>query len=429
VLLFGGVVTKESLCAAWDAEPPAEPPAHLAPLLEWAHATRDEPGDGEACGRAEAAAPAGAPPPPRLVSPVQTCDTEWDPAAATPVLNVELGADGGENVVVLDGLVDEPTRSALHQLVAAGADTGGPPVGAWQRTTVDGAGLPASWGMAPALLRRLARSPPPAVREVQSRLAALYPEYIIAHMPSMSQDEHPAVPEERATPHGIHGSGGGGGSGDANGGGGGGGGGDGGGGDGVDGGVNGGVGGGGGGGGGGGVGGGGGASSAGAYACPPFVANAAVAGHAFNWHVDADPSSLPDSSSWVRTHGDYQNGAPGKPLFVSLILYTDAPWRRDWHAETLFLEPDTGVGLLVQPRPGRVVLMHQDALHRVSAPSAGAGRLRYSLVWKLLFVPRESEEGPRLGGALGGPLETISRPEWGAPAALRVRKRLVEGGR
>ena len=45
----------------------------------------------------------------------------------------------------------------------------------------------------------------------------------------------------------------------------------------------------------------------------------------------------------------------------------------------------TGVGLVVRPKRGRAVLMDQDVLHRVSAPSAAAGgRPRYSLVWKLV---------------------------------------------
>ena len=46
----------------------------------------------------------------------------------------------------------------------------------------------------------------------------------------------------------------------------------------------------------------------------------------------------------------------------------------------------------MQPRPGRAVLMHQDVLHRVSTPSMLARRPRYSLVWKLLFVPREPKQ-------------------------------------
>ena len=36
--------------------------------------------------------------------------------------------------------------------------------------------------------------------------------------------------------------------------------------------------------------------------------------------------------------------------------------------------------------------MHQDVLHRVSTPSMLARRPRYSLVWKLLFVPREPKQ-------------------------------------
>ena len=40
---------------------------------------------------------------------------------------------------------------------------------------------------------------------------------------------------------------------------------------------------------------------------------------------------------------------------------------------------------MVRPKSGRAVLMDQDILHRVSAPSSAAGgRPRYSLVWKLV---------------------------------------------
>jgi hypothetical protein len=451
VLLFGGVITKAGLCA-WGAGGEATPPANLAPLLEWASATAHEPGDGEACGRVEAAAQPSPSPtaatgdasPGRLWVPVQTHATLWRPSDAVPALNVELVADSGENVVVLDGLVDEDTRRSLHSLLAGAGDVSAPPaadkraavmegvsvsargceevaagqavspsnppIGAWQQTTVDGAGMPRSWGMAPALLHRLERSPPHAVVEVQSRLALLYPEYIIAHMPSVIGGERQAGPSSTVRGDGDGadvecdaGAGGRAGEGDCSG-----------------------------------------SGDCGAgcsvsvvargpecdlapgdsdgvsYSCPPFVANAAVTGHAFEWHVDADPSLLPALSRWVAQYGEYPNGAVGRPLFVSLLVYTDGRWARDWHAETLFLEPEAGVGVLVQPRPGRAVLMHQDALHRVSAPSGAAGRPRYSLVWKLLFVPRGAiGDGRR--GALGQARESVSRPEWGPPVALRPK--------
>ncbi len=41
---------------------------------------------------------------------------------------------------------------------------------------------------------------------------------------------------------------------------------------------------------------------------------------------------------------------PGKPLFVSLLLYLDAEWKRDWDAETLFLDVASDVGILVRPK-------------------------------------------------------------------------------
>ena len=58
-------------------------------------------------------------------------------------------------------------------------------------------------------------------------------------------------------------------------------------------------------------------------------------------HVDADPASFPPGP-WRAAYGDYDNGAPGRPLFVSLLVYLDETWRREWDAETLFLEPASG---------------------------------------------------------------------------------------
>uniref|UniRef100_A0A7S4BQ14 Prolyl 4-hydroxylase alpha subunit Fe(2+) 2OG dioxygenase domain-containing protein n=1 Tax=Chrysotila carterae TaxID=13221 RepID=A0A7S4BQ14_CHRCT len=151
------------------------------------------------------------------------------------------------------------------------------------------------------------------------------------------------------------------------------------------------------------------------YCCTSFVANAPVHGNCFQWHTDADPELI-QSGAWHARHGAYANGTGGKPLFVSLIVYLDAQWRPQWDAETLFLDAESGTGVFVQPRPGRAVLMHQDALHRVSAPSALAHRPRYSLVWKLLFVPKRTQMHAQLALTREG--ETICRPEWGPPVVL-----------
>jgi probable phosphoglycerate mutase len=123
-------------------------------------------------------------------------------------------------------------------------------------------------------------------------------------------------------------------------------------------------------------------AASGGTVCERFVANAPVAGDSFAWHCDADPSSLPPSA-WATAHGDYVNRERGKPLFVSALLYLDAHWPDEFDAETLFLDPPSGAGIFVRPRRGRVVLMDQDVTHRVSPPSARAGRPRYSLVWKV----------------------------------------------
>lgn len=41
--------------------------------------------------------------------------------------------------------------------------------------------------------------------------------------------------------------------------------------------------------------------------CQQFVANAAVAGNQFRWHVDADPANIPPDSEWAASIGLYVN--------------------------------------------------------------------------------------------------------------------------
>ena len=48
-----------------------------------------------------------------------------------------------------------------------------------------------------------------------------------------------------------------------------------------------------------------------------------------------------------------------RPLLVSLLLYLDADWPRQWDAETLFLDDDTDIGIVVRPKRFRAVLMDQ----------------------------------------------------------------------
>ena len=60
------------------------------------------------------------------------------------------------------------------------------------------------------------------------------------------------------------------------------------------------------------------------------------------------------------------------------------------------------------------MLMDQDIMHRLSTPSPLANRPRYSLVWKLVFVPKKDNGKVQL-----------NRREWGAPtffgSAAKVR--------
>lgn len=81
------------------------------------------------------------------------------------------------------------------------------------------------------------------------------------------------------------------------------------------------------------------------------------------------------------------------------------------------------------PSPFRVVLMEQDMPHRISAPSRDAPGPRYSLVWKLVFVPKDRPAGQQQQGQQGqgqapavgvaaAPYQSICRPEWGEPVRI-----------
>lgn len=310
-----------------------------------------------------------------------TRPTDWDPASLEVALNARLdgcivpsGADGGgrvsfSHVVALDGLLDDPLRRELLEYLVGQPDADGGvrtlPEDRWERRTADMAGAAPTWGLRPPALEALAAGACPAAVVVQSRLAKLFPECDIAHLPSAAiqggwsgggagaaSDSAPQPAAKRQKNGNEH-------------------------------------------------------APSDAVDCSAFLANAAAQGDAFRYHVDADPSSFPPGP-WTDAYGDYFNGEPGRPLLVTLLIYLDAEWDRDWGAETLFLDGASDAGVFVRPRPGRAVLMEQDVLHRVSAPGAGAdGRRRLSLVWKLAFLPREREGEVRL-----------ARREWGPPAAI-----------
>ncbi|GFH18819.1 Fe2OG dioxygenase domain-containing protein, partial [Haematococcus lacustris] len=210
-----------------------------------------------------------------------------------------------------------PTTSRLPVPPAGHDHSGPPPEDKWELACVDRVGDQATWGLRQHMLQALEHDPPDALLALQARLAALYPEYQLCHMPAdmLSEDAGEAGEEE----------------------------------------------------------GGAGLSS--------FVGNAVMAGDPCSWHDDANPAMLPPTSPWVHCYGYYYNREPGRPRFVSMLLYLNDAWPDELHAETLFVDPSTQVGVFARPAPGRVVLMDQDTSHRISPPSAvAAGAPRYSLV-------------------------------------------------
>ncbi|GAX85444.1 hypothetical protein CEUSTIGMA_g12860.t1 [Chlamydomonas eustigma] len=334
--------------------------------------------------------------------------TSWEPKDAQVTLNISIDAAfvpssslgtrlDQAHLVVLDNFLSAPDcQELLEWLTAPKGNGASPPIEKWERETCDAANQPTTWGLKDSLLTAFATCSLRSKLELQSRLNKLYPDCIITHMPShdmqpwrqpQSQQDCTttntrACPSSEFSSHGAvaksttraqlscNDDGG-----PSN------------------------------------------VSSTTTQRCSdnmypakvdanPFVANAAVFGDQFQWHVDADPSDLAPSA-WTEHHGHYFNREPGKPLLFSLLLYLDASWPRHHDAETLFLDTSTDTGVLVRPKPGRAVLMDQDILHRLSAPSLAAGRPRYSLVFKLVMLPRYSDQAC-----------CLAKPEWGRPTAF-----------
>ncbi|GFR50258.1 hypothetical protein Agub_g12444 [Astrephomene gubernaculifera] len=307
-------------------------------------------------------------------------------AGEVPSIHGHYRPDSG-HLVVLDGLLSGAERSQLLAWLTAPAHChqGPPPENKWEVACVDREGDKATWGLQPAMLAALRDDPPPPVVALQTRLAALYPEYDICHMPAAQISSDAPEPGAEGGAEGDEGT-----------------------------------------------------------PLSSFVGNAVMAGDPCAWHVDADPTTVPPHSPWVHNFGYYHNRELGRPLFVSVLLYLNDSWSEDFHSETLFLDPETQLGLFVRPAPGRVVLFDQDVPHRISPPSSLAPGPRYSLVWKLVMVPRgeaaagvgeQAGDGKQQGrgaegagkGACGGGCgaegegvgyQSICRPEWGEPVRI-----------
>lgn len=151
----------------------------------------------------------------------------------------------------------------------------------------------------------------------------------------------------------------------------------------------------------------------------PLTANAPVAGEEglYDYHIDGDPLQTPPSP-WTDVYGRYPNRAPGKPRFVSCIVYLNDEWNEtEWGAGTQFYDPPTETSYEVLPRPGRCVILDQDLGHTVTPPAPSAGkRPRYSMVWKLVLHPtKEHQDMTDLPGASFSALQTQSRCSWPKP--------------
>lgn len=156
-------------------------------------------------------------------------------------------------------------------------------------------------------------------------------------------------------------------------------------------------------------------------------------------HVDADPLRSDPDGAWARAFGLYRNRSAGSgsgsagsgsggqtlPLLATALLYFQ-DWPLEDAAETLFFDAEeTGLGLAVRPRAGRVVVSEQDVVHRIVPPrkkkklnsSPPNPPPRYSLVLKLALIPKKSGDNTPTSVVL---------PDW-RPRALRLGTAAARG--
>lgn len=159
-----------------------------------------------------------------------------------------------------------------------------------------------------------------------------------------------------------------------------------------------------------------------------ILANAPTAGDVFAWHTDADPAATPPGTPWAAAYGAYANGDPGRPRLITVVVHLASEWRPAWCGETAFVDSGpSGVGLLVAPAPGRLVLFDADLAHRLLPPSPGAGRPRYSLALRLVLAPRaHAAAAPPALSAVAAALGGGTPVDVGSAAALaRLARRVA----
>lgn len=135
----------------------------------------------------------------------------WDPASVRVAMNLEIdGAfvhtrvrgvetsrarfDSG-HVVVLDNFIGDAERQDLLSLLTAPDHniTNPPPESKWERTLSDRPGLPETLGLQEWMIEELAAEGPAtvdAILQVQSRLAALYPEFVVSRLAPTVLGDH-----------------------------------------------------------------------------------------------------------------------------------------------------------------------------------------------------------------------------------------------
>eukprot|EP00750_Incisomonas_marina_P026147 INCI5875.5.p1 GENE.INCI5875.5~~INCI5875.5.p1 ORF type:complete len:333 (+),score=35.47 INCI5875.5:123-1001(+) len=88
----------------------------------------------------------------------------------------------------------------------------------------------------------------------------------------------------------------------------------------------------------------------------------------------------------------HRDAALGSP-HLTVLMYANSNWKRDWGSETLFYtEGSHEISKAVRPRPGRVVFFTGGVLHSARPPLPDVVEPRYSIALKFWLRPLEMQE-------------------------------------
>ncbi len=96
----------------------------------------------------------------------------------------------------------------------------------------------------------------------------------------------------------------------------------------------------------------------------------------------SDQRAYVNCSIYGDSYYSHRDCAAHEP-HVTALYYANLEWHPDWGGETVYYNDNEDAELIVQPRPGRLVIARGAVLHRGNVPTRICYEERYTLAYKL----------------------------------------------